>query len=478
MRGSLVFLIPTELPRMLDPLISLLLGMAIVVGGILALRLHAFLALLCGAVVVAVVAPQTSGSDSSVAARIADGFGNTCGKIGILIALAAIIGQALLDSGAAERIVGAIRHTLGDRRTPLALAVSGFVIGIPVYFDTVFYLLLPIARTLARQTRANYLLYILSIIVGGTMAHSLVPPTPGPLLVAAELNVPLGLMIVAGIAVGLVCAVSGYLYALWANRRWVVPLRDTDTDVTNKSVRFEQQADVRRLPPLWLALMPIALPVVLLSLATWLDMQGSANQADYEPTAFERVVLTLGDKHVALGLATCVALLTSWRYAAPTFDRGKSLAAAIQSAGSIVLITAAGGAFGQVLRESGIADSLAARFPATESGIGLILIAFFITALIRIAQGSATVAMITAVGIVGPLAQAAALPYHPVYVALAIGSGSKPLAWMNDSGFWVITRMSGMTEGESLRTFSVVLTIMGFVGLAATIVGASMWPGR
>lgn len=459
----------------MDPLFSLLLGMSLVVGGILLLRLHAFLALLAGAVAVAVVSAPTS-NDTSVAARIVDGFGNTCGKVGILIALAAIIGQALLDSGSAERIVRAIRTTLGDHRTPLALALSGFVIGIPVYFDTVFYLLLPIARTLARQTRANYLLYILAIIVGGTMAHSLVPPTPGPLLVAAELDIPLGIMILAGTAVGSVCAASGYLYALWANRRWTIPLRECDADRSGSAVSSVDAAS-RPTPPLLLALMPIMLPVVLLSLATWFEMQYPDSESERIRSWFEQVARTLGDKHVALGLATIVALATSWRYAPRDVDRRRSLAEAIQGAGSIVLITAAGGAFGHVLRQSGIAESLAERFPATESGMGLIVIAFFVTALIRIAQGSATVAMITAVGIVGPLAQTATLPYHPVYLALAIGCGSKPGPWMNDSGFWVITRMSGMTEGESLRTFSVVLTIMGFVGLGVTLAGAAILPG-
>jgi GntP family gluconate:H+ symporter len=470
----------------LDPFATLALGMFVVIGGVLLLRLHAFVALLAGAAVVAVMSSPHEPTLATPAARIAEGFGSTCGKIGILIALAAIIGQALLDSGAAEKIVTAIRRTLGDRRTPLALVLSGFVIGIPVYFDTVFYLLLPIARTLARQTRGNYLLYIMSIIVGATMAHSLVPPTPGPLMVAAELNVELGVMMIAGIVVGLICATSGYIYALWANRRWTVELGEweetkgaDDAAATTSEGQGRGAEEARKLPPLWLAVLPILLPVVLLSLATVLQMNGGSFGLPSSWHLVERLVDELGDKHVALGIATLIALVMRWQYAPASVDRRKSMSESLQNAGSIVLITAAGGAFGEVLRQSGIAESLAARFPATEHGIGLIVIAFVITALIRIAQGSATVAMITAVGVVGPLAQAITpLPYHPVYLALAIGCGSKPIPWMNDSGFWVITRMSGMSEGESLRTFSIVLTIMGFVGLAATITGAILLPGR
>ncbi len=423
---------------------------------------------------VAALNSATELRDASWTERIADGFGSTCGKIGILIALAAVIGRCLLDSGSAERIVDAIRGTLGPRQTPLALALSGFVIGIPVYFDTVFYLLLPLARALARQTHRDYLLYILSIIVGATMAHSLVPPTPGPLLVAAELNVNLGVMIVAGILVGGVALASGYLYALWANRRWTIPLRDEAPAAVATGPAPEHSGPR---PPLGLALLPIALPVLLLSLGTVLDSGWLPAATTPIGTATRAVLATFGDKHLALGLAAVIALLARVRYADSATDLPRAISEALLSAGSIVLITAAGGAFGHVLGQSGIAESIQARSPLAAGGISLLLIAFFVTSIIRVAQGSATVAMITAVGVVAPLAQATTLTYHPVYLALAIGCGSKPVPWMNDSGFWIITRMSGMTESESLRTFSVALTLMGAVGLLTTIAGAVWFPG-
>ena len=149
---------------------------------------------------------------------------------------------------------------------------------------------------------------------------------------------------------------------------------------------------------------------------------------------------------------------------------------ALASGGVIILITSAGGAFGHVLRQAGVAVAIQARMPPSDNGLALLVLAFLITAAIRVAQGSATVAMITAVGIVSPLATGMALPYHPVYLALAIGCGSKPLPWMNDSGFWVVGRMSGMTELETLKTHSVTITIMGIVGFLVTLVGASWLP--
>ncbi len=387
--------------------------------------------------------------------------------------MASIIGTCLLESGAAESVVAATRRLVGDRRTPLAFTISGFVVGIPVFFDTVFYLLMPLAKAMRLRTGNNYLLYVMSIVVGATMAHSLVPPTPGPLFVAAEMNVSVGMMMLAGTIVGLIAVVSGYLYIVWANRRWEIPLRDTET------VSIEATSE-QSLPPLWLALLPILLPVALLAGKAVLDAwtEKLASPPNWYVTAGPTIEF-LGDKNVALILAAAIALATLvWqkRRSVKQIDMLSSVQSAISSGGVIILITSAGGAFGHVLRQSGVASAIQQRFPITESGFMLLCVAFGITALVRFAQGSATVAMITGVGIVSPLAANIALPYHPVYLALAIGCGSKPLAWMNDSGFWVVGRMSGMTEGETLKIHSVTLTIMGVVGFLATLLGARFLP--
>jgi GntP family gluconate:H+ symporter len=396
-----------------------------------------------------------------------------------LIALAAIIGTCLLDSGAAERIVTTIRGLLGDRQAPLAFSVSGFLVGIPVFFDTVFYLLIPLGKAMRARTGRDYLLYVLSIVVGATMAHSLVPPTPGPLFVASELGVSIGLMMLGGIAVGTLAAASGYAYAVWANRRWEIPLREVDDSGDDKPAADTTVAD-RGPPAFWLAVLPILLPIVLLGTRTCVEMTWAHIPAADQPSwvvALQPVVRTLGDKNVALAIAAVAAILmlvkaNGWRAMAT----GAAVQSALMSGGLIILITAAGGALGHVLRQTGIAAAIQERLPATETGIALLLLAFTVTAVVRVAQGSATVAMITAVGIVAPIVATAPLPYHPLYVALAIGCGSKPLPWMNDSGFWVVGRMSGMTASETLKTFSAALTIMGVVGLLVTVAGALILP--
>lgn len=415
---------------------------------------------------------------SSWADRISSGFGVTCGRIGILIAMAAIIGRCLLESNAAQRIVTAIQQVLADdRRTPIAFALSGFVIGVPVYFDTVFYLLLPLARTLARRTQRDYLLYVMAIIVGATMAHSLVPPTPGPLLVAAELNVPLGLMMLAGIVVGTVAMAGGYAYSVWANRRWPLPLRDIPGEAETPTRPESVQTSAALMPPLGWSVLPILLPVILLALGTLIRADWNKPDVLHRSHVVGKSLWIASDKHMALGIATAIAIVLAVKYG-PSKSRGlpKAMQETLAGAGSIVLITSAGGAFGQVLRQSGIASAIESQFPTAQTGLSILVLAFIVTSVIRIAQGSATVAMITTVGVFGPLIAANPPAFHPVYLALAIGCGSKPIPWMNDSGFWVITRMSGMTESESLRTFSVVLTLMGIIGLLTTLAGAVWLP--
>ena len=416
--------------------------------------------------------------DSTAAERVAVAFGKTCGSIGILIAMASIIGKCLLDSGAADRIVRSALRLLGQARAPLAFVGSSFLLGIPVFFDTVFYLMIPLGKAMRLRTGGNYLLYVLAILAGGSMAHSLVPPTPGPLYVANELGVNLGVMILAGCIVGLVAVTAGYLYASWADRRWDLPLRES-TDVSLNELNELAKRDTSELPPTWLAVLPIVLPVVLIAGQTGLDTYLDAARATGSTSRLAPLaplVNTLGNKNLALIIAAAIALATlAWQKRASRRQLTATVQAALSSGGVIILITSAGGAFGASMRQCGVGEEIA---KLTE-GIDPLLIlpvAFLVTALIRGAQGSATVAMITSVGVLGHFASSGQLGFHPVYLALAIGCGSKPLAWMNDSGFWVICKMSGMTETEGLRTITPQLTIMGIAGLAATMAGAMVLP--
>jgi GntP family gluconate:H+ symporter len=405
----------------------------------------------------------------NVGERVAFAFGNTCAKIGILIAMASIIGKCMLDSGAADRIVRSSLRVLGQDRAPKAFLASGFLLGIPVFFDTVFYLMIPLAKAMRMRTGHSYLLYVLTIVAGGTMAHSLVPPTPGPLFVAEQLNVEIGTMMLAGCIVGLFTASGGYAFAVWVARRWELPLRESP-DFSMDELEALSKHDDCELPPLGLALLPITLPVLLIGGLTVAKLFSTSI-----PIGFMSAATVLGNKNIALIIAAAIAMamLAMQKRTSP-----KQLAAATQAAlsggGVIILITAAGGAFGGVLQQTGVAGLI--RDHPSGSPALIISIAFFITAAIRTAQGSATVAMITAVGILSGIADSNALGFHPVYIALAIGCGSKLFAWMNDSGFWVVGRMSGMTEVETLKYVTPMMALMGLVGWIVLMISATLFP--
>ena len=456
----------------MNPLALLCCGIAIVVGSILWLRLHAFLALVLGAYTVALLTPTDAlrgyadarvakgewsakvaakFPDKPAASRVAAEFGRTCANLGILIAMATIIGEAMLLSGAAEAIAAAMLRWLGAARAHWAFFVTSFVLCIPVMLDTVMYLLAPLFKAVARKTGRDYLLLVMCTVAGGTITHSLVPPTPGPLFVAGELGVPLGLMIGMGSAIGLGAASTGVAFARWSNRHHTIAVTAEDGPPPDPA---------RVLPPLWLALIPVVLPIALIGLDASLPAIGGW---------LGWLVKTIGDKDMALTLGALAAL-------APLASRNEGATAvkkAIQEGAVILLIIAAGGAFGGALQQTGIAAQLAAHFQGIHA-LALPAV-FLVTALVRTAQGSATVAMITAAPIAKALLAGGAT-IHPVYFALAIGCGSKPFPWMNDAGFWIITRLSGMRESETLRTVSPMMSIQGVAGLALTLLAAWVWP--
>jgi len=478
----------------MDPLILLFVGMLIVLGGILLLKLHPFLALLLGTLIVGGLTPQANMEkyaqsqnfsvnetqtliQQSLGRKVAGEFGQTCGKIGILIALAALIGKCLLESGAAERIVRSTLKLFGEKRSPLSFLSSGFLLATPVYFDTVFYLMIPLAKAMGIRTKKNYALYVMAIIAGGTMAHSLVPPTPGPLFVAGELGVSIGLMMLGGLVVGIFTAGSGYLYGLWANRKWPVTVRET-ADISIDELQQLSEKDSTELPPLWLSLMPIVLPVLFIAGDTIFSTTWGKLSPD-TLSLFQKCIINffnkVGDPNIALGISAGIGLILLVRVNREDKQKiAQAVQSALSSGGVIILITAAGGAFGAILQQTGIGPRI--QELSSTYHLFTLPLAFIVTALVRTAQGSATVAMITAVGILGGLASSGSLGFHPLYLALVIGCGSKPFPWMNDSGFWIVCKMSGFKEAENIKYFSFTLTIMGIVGLVVVSILAKLFP--
>ncbi|MFM8392358.1 MAG: GntP family permease, partial [Acidobacteriota bacterium] len=357
-------------------------------------------------------------------------------------------------SGAADRIVRTILRVVGQEQAPRAFVASGFLLGIPVFFDTVFYLVIPLIKAVRLRSGRHYLWYILALIAGGSITHSLVPPTPGPLFVAAEFKIGLATMIGMGCLIGVFCSGAGYLFAKWADARWNLPLRETPESLARmESLMARDEAE---LPWTWLALMPIILPVILIALAATF------------PTP---LLKGLGDKNMALMIGAALAVWLLYRWGArEEFEAG--IREALVGAGGIILITGAGGAFGTVLQQTHIGGMI----QQLQASSAILPVAFLLTAAIRSSSGSATVAMITTAGAFSGMANAEILGFHPVYLAMAIGCGSKPVSWLNDSAFWIMTRMSGMTEKEGLKTISPLMLIMGVVGIIVTMIFARLFP--
>lgn len=476
----------------MNSFLIVLLGIAVVLICIIVLRLHAVLSLLMAALVTGLLTSQTqiyeyalqskmseasavALSVQTIGVRLANAFGSTAGKIGILILLASVIGTALMKSGGAERIIRSLMKLLGEKNASLGFLSGSFVLAVPVFFDTVFYLMIPLIKSLSVRNPKRFSLYLMCAIAGGVMAHSLVPPTPGPLFVAKELGVDIGVMMIGGLVVGAITVMCGYFYALWANKKWDLPMRDTP-DISIEELEHNAAIKEQDLPSLGWSLLPILLPILLITGNTVLGMTIDPKSADV--SSFQSSLLSIfkviGNANIALFISTLFALYLMWSRLKDAKLFEKNVSESLMSAGMIILITSAGGAFGQMLQQTGIGVQIGKMASGYEFAI--LPLAFLIAVVVRTAQGSATVAMVTAIGVMSGFSSANGFGFHPVYLAIAVGCGSKIFPWMNDSAFWIITKMSGMEEKETIQFFSYLLTAMGFSGLIAVMVLSKLFP--
>ncbi len=347
----------------------------------------------------------------------------------------------------------------------------------PVFFNTVFYLLVPLTRSLHLATKKNYLLYILALAGGAVATHTLVPPTPGPLAAAEALNVDMGMMILMGIVVAVPSALTALALAHWMQGRHTIPMRPLHGEAPpDPEARLD---DSTMLPGFFASCLPIALPVLMMASGTLVSMfAAEAPEGSWarEAAMFMKVA---GDPNAALMAAALASVLVYVRQRRPGAARlGREIEESMMSAGTIILITAAGGAFGAMLKEAGVGPAIQKLFSegSPPAGVMLIVMAWVISALLKTSQGSTTVAMITSSGMMAAMLDAQTLPFHPVYLALAVGFGGLCVVWMNDSGFWIIARMSGLTEIEVLKTWTVLLVIVSITGLVITALLAAVLP--
>ncbi len=448
------------------PLLVLSIGTIAVVLCIVVFRLPAFISLMLAAILVGILGqtvPEGANAWILAVENSMKEFGITAGKVSFVIAIASVLGIALTESGAAERIVNQLIKIFGETKADVALLVAGFILSIPVFFDTVFFLLIPLAIALAHKTGKNFPLFVMAIGCGAVITHSVVPPTPGPLLMAEDLNLDMGFAILVGIISGIFPAYVGYKYSQIQNTKiQVKPPNFTGNDEANA---------LTELPSFFASLLPILLPLLLIVSASAVNMF-MEERNDF----FTQTISFIGNKNIAMFLGLLIALyLWATQRNLRLKALGEKMERPLEIAGLIILITAAGGAFGAMIRNTGIGDMIQA-LSANGFSINLIIVAWVMAAVLKFAQGSSTVAIITTAGIMAAISSSTPLPYHPIYIFLAIGYGAVVGSWMNDSGFWIVGKLSGMTEKQTIKVWTLLLIVIGIVGGVQALVMSYIFP--
>ncbi|WP_406315582.1 GntP family permease [Streptosporangium sp. NBC_01639] len=428
-----------------------LVGIALIVLLITYFRLHPFLSLTLGSLAVGAVAGLPM---ADTIASFTDGFGSTAAGVGTLIALGAMFGKLLADSGGADEIVDTIVGRSSPRSLPWAMAAVGALIGLPMFFEIGLVLLMPVIFLVARRSGLSLVRVGIPALAGLSVMHGLVPPHPGPLVAIDALKADLGVTLALGVLVAIpTVAIAGPLFAKYA-ARWV--------DVPAPEL-FEGRAETEgsRRPSFGVTLVTVLLPVVLMMGKALADIFAA------EGAAVRGVLDFLGTPLVALLIAVIVAMFTLGRGAA--MDKkalAKSLEQSLPPIAGILLIVAAGGGFKQTLVDTGIGDLIAGW--VENSGISVLLLAWVVAVLIRLATGSATVATVTASGILAPLVANLDTGQTSLLV-LAIGAGSLFFSHVNDAGFWLVKEYFGLTVGQNIKTWSLMETIISVTGLVLVL---------
>ncbi len=428
---------------------------------IIKVKLEPFIALILVSLGLALVAgvsiEKLVGSPSTASKSLLEtGFAGILGHIAPIIGLGTVLGAILERSGGADVLTDRMLRLFGPKGAPLAMGVVGLILGIPVFFDIGIFILAPLVYVAAKRGGQSLVLYAMPMLAGLSMTHAFLPPHPGPVTAAGELHVSLGWIIVMGLACGIPAwFVSGVAWGSWIGKR-------INVEVPEEMVPEEGHATGRP-PALGTIAFIIAVPMVLILGATFGDV------ALTKGTLAHSVLVFLGTPAIALTIGVVVALyLLGTRRGMPAGDIATMTANALKPIGMILLVVGAGAFFGAVLRATGVGDAIASSM--TDLGLPIIVSSYVISVALRIAQGSATVAIVTTAGIVGN--SVAAGGFSPAQIALiviAISAGSIILSHVNDGGFWIVSRYFNLTVKETLLTWSVLETILSVVGFAVAM---------
>ncbi|GGJ91332.1 gluconate permease [Lentibacillus kapialis] len=454
-------------------ILGLVIGVILLILLVLKTKIHAFIALIIAASVTGIIGGM---NPSEVVNEITNGFGSTLGSIGIVIGFGVMMGRLLEVSGAAEKLAYTLIRKLGQKKEEWAMAVAGYIVSIPIFVDSAFVILNPLVKALSRKTGKSVVALGVALGIGLAATHHAVPPTPGPLGVAGIFGADIGLMILTGLIFSIPIIIAGVWYARWiGNKIYQLPEEEGDEfvrpDKRQVYQKFLADSEEREksLPSLTASIMPILVPIILIFLNTTIGALSESGAVAVNDTLLSYIKF-FGNPIIAVGIGLIAAIytLTSNIGRIETLDRMEE---GIKTAGIILLVTGAGGALGNVLRASGAGDYIAEQI--AEWPLPAILVPFFIATIVRLIQGSGTVAMITAASISAPIVSG--LDVSLVLAAQASALGAMVFSYFNDSLFWVVNRMLGIKNvKEQIMVWSVPTTIGWGVALIMLLIADSI----
>ena len=441
---------------MLDPtrlVIAAVLGLALLLMMIIKFKIHAMISILTGALVIGLVAGMPFGD---IVMAVNDGIGNTLKGIALLVGLGSMFGAILEMSGGAQTLAVTMVKRFGDEKAAWALGITGLVIAMPVFFDAALIILIPLAFSLAKRTNRSSLFYAVPLLAGLAVGHAFIPPTPGPVLVATMLNVDLGWVILVGVICGTAAMiVAGPVWGSICGKKYFVAV---PAHVAN-----QEEIDESKLPSFGSIVGIILIPLVLIILKSVAGVVDAL--APVEP-----LLAFLGEPFVALLIATAAAMvILGIRHGYTTEELEKIMTKSLEPTGLILLVTACGGVLRYMLQYSGLGDVIGNA--VASANLPIVVVAFIVAALVRICVGSSTVAMTMAAGIIAAMPGISEL--SPMYLACttaAVAGGATVCSHFNDSGFWLVKSLVGLDEKTTLKTWTVMETLVGGTGFAAALI--------
>ena len=427
---------------------------------VIVLRMQAFVALLVVSFVAAILGRVPP---SAVADAITEGMGSTLGYIAVVIGVGTMLGAMIQESGGAGKIASTIIRIFGERKAQWALALIGVIVATPVFFEVGLIIFIPLIYDLARRTGKSLLYYGIPLLAGMAVAHACIPPTPGPVAVSSIIGADLGWVIFFGVLAGIpAAAIGGVVFGGYVGNRIHVPIPET-------AERTEEDVEGRKTPGFGMVVSLIVLPLVLILANT------AGKILLEEGSALLGWISFIGHPFTALTAALLLAFYFLGVRLGFSADEVQRIATrSMEPVGMIILLTGAGGVFAHILVETGIGVALTDMMTATQ--LPILLFGFLIAVVIRVAQGSATMAMVASAGLLAPIVESGSYS-EPMLGALtiAVACGATVLSHVNDSGFWLVNQLLGMTEAQTLRSWTVMATIVGVVGLTVVLIAAGVW---